>query len=72
MRMVQGKTLKDKGRLTHIRDLCNNQEISQFIRDRRNYGNKHVFRMNPNKLVRKVKYEISTEEKRECGRPPKR
>jgi len=71
IRIIHGKTLHDRIRSEDLRQLSEIQDIGRWVRRRRKYWNKHVNRMEDNRLVKVAKTKNPVG-KRTQGRPPKR
>ncbi|XP_048524753.1 uncharacterized protein LOC125505293 [Dendroctonus ponderosae] len=68
---TQGKTLEDRVRSEDIRMQCGMQNIGRWVRRRRRFWNKHVERMEDNRLAKNAKMNNPVG-RRPQGRPPKR
>lgn len=71
LRSIQGKTIYDRVRNEDIRMQCGIQDIGRWVRQRRRFWNKHIKRMEDNRLVKNAKTNNPVG-KRPQGRPPKR
>lgn len=54
LRRIQGKTLHDRIRNEDIRQPCDIPHIGRWVRQRRRFRNKHIERMEDNRLVKKA------------------
>lgn len=71
LRSIHGKTLHDRARNEDIREWSKIQDIGRWVRQRRRHWNKHVRRMDDNRLAKKAQ-QNNPIGKRSQGRPPKR
>lgn len=71
LRTIQEKTQTNRGRNQDLRQQSNMEDLKKWVRERREYQNKHIGRTKETRIARKAKYN-KTNNKRLTERQPKR
>lgn len=71
LRAIVGKTRFDRVPNTEIRNQCDIQDISKWVKTRRKAWNEHVDRASPDRLIKSIR-DQRIHGVRDRGRPPKR